>query len=78
MEENRLYDPDWWKITVDKGIPLSFTYTELPLEELMVCDEMSQVYPGLRWNLRKQRGSRYLLTILPSKHVEDEEVKGEP
>lgn len=79
MAEARLYDPRWWALTVDRGIPLSFTYTEIPVEELMACDEMSRTYPGLRFNLRKQRGRRYLLTILPSRHMmEDEnEVKGE-
>ena len=74
----RLYDLEWWKITIDRGIPLTFPYDELPIEELMVCDEMSRVYPGLRFNLRKQRGRHYILTILPSKHIEFEEVKGEP
>ena len=78
MAESRMYDSKWWEMTVDKGIPLSFTYTELPTEELMVCDEMSKTYPGLRFNLRKQRGRRYLLTILPSKHLEDDQAKGEP
>ena len=78
MTQSRMYDSKWWEMTVDKGIPLSFTYTELPTEELMVCDEMSKIYPGLRFNLRKQRGRRYLLTILPSKHLEDDQAKGEP
>jgi len=74
----RLYDPEWWQVTIDRGIPLTFPYEELPIEELMVCDEMSKVYPGLRFNLRKQRGRRYLLTILPSKNIELEGVRGEP
>jgi hypothetical protein len=78
LGKERLYDPRWWEITINKGIPLSFTFNELPTEELMVCDEMGKKYPGLRFNLRKQRGSRYLLTILPSKHLDEEKVKGEP
>jgi len=78
MAEERLYDPKWWEMTINRGVPLTFPYQELPVEELMVCDEMSRQYPGLRFNLRLQRGRRYLLTILPSKHLEDGKVKGEP
>lgn len=79
MVEKRLYDPAWWQRTIDRGIPLSFTYNELPFEELLILDELGGKYPGLRFNLRKQRG-RYLLTILPSKYPEkgQDEVKGEP
>lgn len=80
MPEKRLYNLKWWEETIDRGIPLSFTYDELPFEELLVLDELNRTYPGLRFNLRKQRGrgKPYLLTILPSRHLEDEEVKGEP
>lgn len=76
----RLYDPEWWQRTIDRGIPLSFVYKELPVEELMVLDEMAKLYPGLRFNLRKQRGNRYLLTILPSKDIDKDEteVRGGP
>lgn len=79
-EEKRLYDPDWWSRTIAIGRPLSFRYGELPLEELLILDELSNEYPGLRFNLRKQRGrgTGYLLTILPGKDMEREEVKGEP
>ena len=77
-ELKRLYCPDWWEQTIEKGIPLSFRLEELPLEELLVLDELSGQYPGLRFNLRKQRGAHYILTILPSKHIEEDTVKGEP
>jgi len=78
----RLYKPEWFDY-IDRGIPITFRYVELPVEELMILDEMSRGdYPGLRFNLRKQRGrgQSYLLTILPSRHLERDrtEVKGEP
>jgi hypothetical protein len=73
----RLYDPQWWQQTISQGLPLSFQYKELPVEELLVLDEYCRRYPGMRFNLRRQRG-RYLLTLLPSRHLEDEEAKGEP
>jgi len=73
----RLYNPDWFE-HIDKGIPVSFTYTELPVEELLILNELSEQYPGLRFNLRKQRGRRYLLTLLPTRHINEEKAKGEP
>lgn len=79
--QQRFYDPVWWEETIDRGIPLSFRYVELPLEELLTIDELSKsLYPGLRFNLRKQRGEQYILTMLPTKHLtkERDEVKGEP
>ena len=76
--DKRLYDPKWWEQTIDKGIPLSFRFEDLPVEELLILDEFSREYPGLRFNLRKQRGQRFLLTILPSRHLTDNEAKGEP
>lgn len=78
MSEKRFYKLEWWEITIDKNIPLSFTYAELPVEELMACDEISKQHPGLRFNLRKQRGARYLLTILPSRDIDEPVVKGQP
>lgn len=80
--QQRFYNPVWWEETIDRGIPLSFRYVELPLEELLTIDELSKsLYPGLRFNLRKQRGhGRYILTLLPTKDVEKDfgEVKGQP
>ena len=80
--QQRFYDPVWWEETIDRNMPLSFRYSELPLEELLVIDELSRsLYPGLRFNLRKQRGpGGYILTMLPTKHLTKsrDEVKGEP
>lgn len=57
--------------------PMTLLFVNLPIEELLVLDEISIRYPGLMFNLRKQRQG-YLLTILPSKHLTEPEVKGEP
>ena len=73
----RLYDPEWWVQTIERGIPLSFRSEELPLEEILALDECAHQYPGLRFNLRKQRG-KYLLTILPPRHIGEENARGEP
>ena len=55
-------------------------YDSLPLEQLLVLDEMAQKLPGLRFVLRKQRGDKYLLTVLQTEHLDKtrEEIKGEP
>lgn len=77
----RFYDPQWWSDTIEGGIPLSFRYDELPTEELLVMEELSRsIYPGLRFNLRKQRGNRFVLTILPTKDplLGVDKVKGQP
>ncbi len=50
----------------------------LPLDTLVALDELSEHYPGLRWVLRKQRGDRYELRVISSKHLEMWSVKGEP
>lgn len=53
-------------------------YNFLPLDTIIALDEESQFVPGLRWVLRKQRGNKYELRVLRSKHLEKWEVKGEP
>lgn len=73
----RLYDPDWFRCVVE-GRNMTLRYTQLPVEEILVLDEMAAQYPGLRFNLRKQRANRYLLTILSVRHPSSEEAKGEP
>lgn len=72
----RLYRPEWFE-HINKGQPITFTYGEIPIEELLILDTMTQQFPGLMFNLRKQRGARYLLTIMPLRHVDKEVVKGE-
>lgn len=57
--------------------PMTMPFVSLPLEELLVLEEESIRYPGLMFNLRKQRQG-YLLTIVPSKHLTELEVAGEP
>ena len=55
-------------------------YNFLPLDTILILDELGEYFPGLRWVLRKQRGFRYELRVLRSKHLEEDEteVKGEP
>lgn len=62
-----------------EGSNVTGIFDDLPLEQLLVLDTVSDEMPGLRWILRKQRG-RYLLTVLSTKHVDKsrKEVKGQP
>ena len=53
-------------------------YNFIPLDTIIALDELSEHYPGLRWTLRKQRGDRYELKVLQSKHLEIWEAKGAP
>jgi len=73
----RLYDPEWLKY-IRRHQNVTFRYTEFPLEELLVLNELSGQYPGLRWNLRKQRGDIFLLTILTGSQFQDRKNKGAP
>ena len=73
----RLYRPEWFD-SIAKGEPVSFTYSELPVEEMLILDDLALSYPGLRFFLRKQRGRRYLLTVLPVHNPTQERVSGEP
>ena len=57
---------------------MTLVYEDLPIDELKVLDELSMEYPGLRFSLFKQRAKYYMLTILPTQHWEEEQVKGEP
>lgn len=81
MAEEFLYRPEWFDLLWE-GKALSFRYTELPVEVLLFLSHLAEEYPGLQFNLRKQRGRGkcYLLTILPHHHLDKEkgEVKGEP
>ena len=70
----------WLKRALAEGTNVTAIYDGLPLEELLMLDDLSNnELPGLRWVLRRQRG-RYLLTILHPKHLEmtRDELKGEP
>lgn len=72
----RLYKAEWAEIL--KDAPVTWRFSELPVEELLVLEDMATTYPGLMFNLRKQRGKVYLLTVMRIRHPEEEEVKGEP
>lgn len=64
---------------IQDGSNVTGIYRELPLEDILVLDQMSSEHPGLRWVLRRQR-DRYLLTVLQTKHLDGtrEEIKGQP
>lgn len=64
---------------IQNGSNVTGYYQDLPVEDLLLLDQMSSQYPGLRWVLRKQR-QQYLLTVLQTKQLEKtrEQVKGEP
>ena len=65
---------------IQSGSNVTGIYRELPLEDILVLDQMSTEHPGLRWVLRRQRRDRYLLTVLQTKHIDGtrEEIKGQP
>ncbi len=68
----------WLRKALDESANVTAVYDGLPLEELLMLDNLSDTtYPGLRWNLRRQRG-RYLLTLLHPHNIMGNHVKGEP
>jgi hypothetical protein len=48
---------------IEEGVSVKAVYDELPLEQILVLDMLTDERPSLRFMLRKERG-RYSLTIL--------------
>ena len=67
----------WLQKAIEERANVTAQFDSLPLEEMIVLDNLSEGdYPGLRWFLRKQRG-RYLLSLLYPRHLDKRRVKGE-